>query len=570
VSVDFIHPDLRSLALSIESLNEDPTNANKHGERNLASIAESFKRFGQRKPIVVRREGMVIEAGNGTLRALREAGWTHLACVVCDDDEQTAMAYGLVDNQTARLAEWDFDNLRTNIDALLGEGYDVSGLGWSGDELTDILAGKSETLDDGLDDSDPSTPEKSDAPPSSDDPKDDAIPDPPAEPITKHGEIIEIGPHVLHCCDCMDLLRSLPDNSIDAIVTDPPYGLSPDGRARTWDEIEELRREGKGPKSGFMGNAWDAGVPGITWARECLRVLKPGGHMIAHSATRTVHRLACAVEDAGFEIRDQIGWLHWQGFPKSLDVSKAIDAMHGVEREVVGTRPQRANSPESAIAFNNAAGDVELLTAPATEDAKTWDGWSTALKPALEPAVFARKPLSEPTVAANVLRWGTGALNIDACRYAFGDPAWPGPANNEGLRGQVLTTSRLASEHTVSLPPTTMSFFDERGRWPANIYACPKPATSEREAGLPEAGYGGRGKTAANSHPTVKPSKLYRWLMRLVTPPGGTVLEPFGGSGTTLVAASKEGFRVIAAEMNPAYCDIIRARVEHALQKGAQ
>jgi hypothetical protein len=144
--LEYIHPQLRNLALPIDSLNEDPRNANKHDARNLASISESFKRFGQRKPLVVRRDGMVIEAGNGTLAALREAGWTHLACVVCDDDEQTAMAFGLADNQSARLAEWDFESLRANVDTLLGEGYDVAGLGWSGDELTDILAGKATEL----------------------------------------------------------------------------------------------------------------------------------------------------------------------------------------------------------------------------------------------------------------------------------------------------------------------------------------------------------------------------------------------------------------------------------------
>lgn len=146
----YIHPQLHDLALPIDSLNEDPSNANKHGDRNLAAIAESFKRFGQRKPLVVRREGMIVEAGNGTLAALRRAGWTHLACVVCDDDEQTAMAYGLADNQSARLAEWDFDNLQANVEALLGDGYDVGGLGWSGDELADIMSGKAQELAESL------------------------------------------------------------------------------------------------------------------------------------------------------------------------------------------------------------------------------------------------------------------------------------------------------------------------------------------------------------------------------------------------------------------------------------
>ena len=553
--IDCIHPDLRSLAVPIEQLNEDPKNANSHTDCGLAAIAESFKRFGQRKPIVVRREGMIVEAGNGTLASLRAAGWTHLACIVCDDDEQTATAFALVDNQAGRLSHWNFDALRERVDELVQGGYDVQGLGWKADELADILAGKAQALQEQLS----SEPPKDDAPseppskPAKDDDDTDEVPEPPPEPITKPGDVVQIGRHVLHCADCMDVMRSLPDNSIDAIVTDPPYGLSPDGRARTWDDIERLRAEGKGPRAGFMGNAWDAGVPGVTWARECLRVLKPGGHMIAHSATRTVHRLACAIEDAGFEIRDQIGWLHWQGFPKSHNVSLAIDeALGGVRTEERGRR----QVPDASVTrphFAGMAGDASasreyIETAPATDEAKQWDGWGTALKPACEPAVLARKPLSEPTVAANVLRWGTGALNLDACRYAPGDAAWPGPDDGENAK------------------------------WPANIYACPKPSGRERGEGtetLPQQLAGAvasddpvsarfLSQPTGNTHPTVKPIKLYRWLLRLVTPPGGRVFESFGGSGTTLVAAEREGFSVIAAEREPQYCDIIRARVEAA------
>jgi DNA modification methylase len=566
-TLELIHPDLRHLAIPIELLNEDPENANDHDDASLDSIAWSFQKFGQRKPIVVRREGMVAEAGSGSLSALRRAGWTHLACIICDDDESTAMAYGIADNQTARLAKWNIPQLQINVDTLLKRDYDISGLGWSADELADILAGKAGELKPGPPPEIPDDPDqpKPSAPPE-DDPDENEVPEPPPEPITKRGDVIELGPHVLHCADCMDVLRSLPNNSVDAIVTDPPYGLSPDGRARTWDEIEELRAQGKGPKSGFMGRAWDAGVPGKKWAAECLRVLKPGGHLIAFSATRTYHRLACAVEDAGFEIRDCLGWLQFQGFPKSHDISKAIDDLHGVERPVIGRRTDGVGNTATSMHKHEgfaASREQEFdVTAPATEDAKRWNGWGTALKPAIEPHVLARKPI-EPgfSVAQNVLKWGTGGINIDACRIPNGDPAWPGPSEE-------WTAPRHGTQHQHDL-----------GRWPANIYACPKPATGEREAGLPEAGLpeagcgtgalrdGGRGKTARNVHPTVKPVRLFRWLLRLVTPPGGTVVEPFGGSGTTLVAATGLGFRVIAAEMEPAYCDIIRARVEHALAK---
>lgn len=188
-------------------------------------------------------------------------------------------------------------------------------------------------------------------------------------------------------------------------------------------------------------------------------------------------------------------------------------------------------------------------------------GWGTALKPAFEPACIARKPLSEPTVAANVLKWGTGGINIDAGRHAFGDPAWPGPTSNEHLRGQICNkTADRSHSPTVHLPSQVMPFFDERGRWPANIYATPKPSTSEREAGTDGEG----------SHPTVKPRKLMAQLLKLFCPPGRTVLDPFGGSGTTLVAAAGLDCKVIVAEREPGYCDIIRARGEWSLTQAEE
>jgi len=331
-------------------------------------------------------------------------------------------------------------------------------------------------------------------------------------------------------------MRAMPDSSIDAVVTDPPYGI------------------------GFMGKDWDCAVPGEGFAREALRVLKPGGHLIAFAATRTVHRLAVAVEDAGFELRDQIAWVQWQGFPKSHDVSKAIDAAAGVEREVVGrqkltgTARRGVDGSSHGAARTNAADHKERLpttinlTAPATEDAKRWQGWGTALKPAYEPAILARKPL-EGTVAANVLKWGTGAINVDGCRYAPGDEAWPGPQDNDdtrrnarggdnGLGGSSTfkIRARLASEQPVTA-----------GRWPANLYHCPKPSRGERQED--------------NDHPTVKPVGIMQWLCRMITPPGGVVLDPFAGSGTTGIAACREGLDFIGIEQEADYCEIARRRI---------
>ena len=376
--------------------------------------------------------------------------------------------------------------------------------------------------------------------------------------------------------DCIELMRELPENSIDAIVTDPPYGLSPDGKARTWDDIEDGKTRG-----GFMGKGWDAAVPGVTWARECYRVLKPGGHIVAFGGQRTIHRLTVSLEDAGFSIRELFGWLQWQGFPKSLDASKALDAHHGAEREAILVPTKPGNLPDQAGPIALGASGMRDLSAPATEDARTWEGFGTALKPCLEPAVIARKPLVG-TVAENLLEWGTGALNIDGCRYAYGDEAWPGPQEGSGgwngdpgaLNGEVYGTY---SGKGGARP--------REGRWPANIYATPKASRSEREAGCeglpgrtgadavereegsagtqsPRAGAGRTASTVRNHHPTVKPVKLMRWLCVLVgCQPGSLILDPFTGSGTTGIAALRAGFRFLGMEREPEYVEIARARI---------
>lgn len=297
-------------------------------------------------------------------------------------------------------------------------------------------------------------------------------------------------PHVeIRLGDCREIIATLPDNSVDSIVTDPPYEL------------------------GFMGKKWDA--TGIAydvnlWA-ECLRVIKPGGHLLAFGGTRTYHRMTCSIEDAGFEIRDCIGWLYSSGFPKS----------HNLKGE--------------------------------------WDGWGTALKPALEPVVMARKPLIG-TVAANVTEYGTGALDIDGARIA---ERWP---------------ANVIIDETVA----------ETVEW-SRFFYCPKASRAERNAGVTSlewqhTDFGGNGKPgagfnevthgkaptpAANNHPTVKPLELMRYLMRLVTPPGGTVLEPFAGSGTTLVAAIIEGFNAVGCELTADYLPIIEGRIGWAYQQHA-
>ncbi len=411
--------------------------------------------------------------------------------------------------------------------------------------------------------------------------------------------------------NCIDLMSELPDNSIDSIVTDPPYEL------------------------GFMGKSWDS--TGIAYNvevwRQCLRILKPGGHLLAFGGSRTYHRLACAIEDAGFQIRDQIMWVYGSGFPKSLNIGKAIDKAAGVEREVIGksaySQPAKSGHHGGLTGDNinfNGERYTPSVTAPATDEAKQWEGWGTALKPAHEPIVMARKPF-DGTVANNVLVHGTGGINIDGCRVEMSDQDKEQSFNNWKPKGYELKESIY--EFGTEIVATEQN---TQGRFPANFihdgsdevldlfprskggaypakrgqavntsfaggqeteggframgddgsaarfFYCAKASSAERNTGLgdsPRKKSDTRSDVAAgiwtkmnaahqNHHPTVKPVTLMRYLVRLVTQAGGTVLDPFLGSGTTAVAAIHENINWVGFEMNPEYASIAEQRVEHA------
>jgi hypothetical protein len=399
-------------------------------------------------------------------------------------------------------------------------------------------------------------------------------------------------PVVIHA-DALAALWLLGEGTVDAIVTDPPYEM------------------------GFMGKRWDG--TGIAYSvelwRECLRVLKPGGHLAAFGGTRTYHRMACAVEDAGFEIRDGLTWLYGSGFPKSLDIGKAIDKAAGAVREVLGANPNHraVSGVDYEGIYQGGNTGSSTITAPATDAARTWQGWGTALKPAQEPIVLARKPLAG-TVAGNVLAHGTGGLNIDATRVGTSKdvPASPRRAVQGPAYGD------------LSKDPGTGSGWDRNvGRWPSNVVLShapecgadddPQPcppgcavaeldAQSEGTRAAKASGTGSRSRSeffglgvteVANrfndsggasrffpvfryqakaptrerpkvdgiSHPTVKPLALMRWLVRLLTPPGGVVLDLFAGSGTTLRAARDEGMRSIGIECEADYLPLIDLRL---------
>jgi DNA modification methylase len=415
----------------------------------------------------------------------------------------------------------------------------------------------------------------------------------------------------LHHGDCLEVLKTMADNSVDSIVTDPPYGLS------------------------FMGKKWDYDVPSEDVWRECLRVLKPGGHLLAFAGTRTQHRMAVRIEDAGFEIRDMIAWVYSTGFPKSLDVSKAIDKAAGAEREVIGKvagmgkQNPEWNGTAQGRTENSFRPEYDA-TSPATPEAQQWAGWGTALKPALEPITVARKPLGEKTVAANVLEHGTGAINVDGCRVNPGEDVPGGgglkggaSSRHEGWQRAAHLTNEPTLPHTqgrwpanlihdgsdevVGLFPQTGASkatprnngdfksvakgrdlphvtygHDDNGGSAARFFYCAKASKKDRDEGcegLPvvthQSGMGGAMPTdddgnardrfkaeSRNHHPTVKPTDLMRYLCRLVTQPGGVVLDPFMGSGSTGKAAMLEGFRFIGIEREAEYLQIAKARIE--------
>lgn len=402
----------------------------------------------------------------------------------------------------------------------------------------------------------------------------------------------------LHLGDCLELLATLPDNSIDSVVTDPPYGLGKPPKAEeiltAWLAGERAEVSG----GGFMGKDWDAFVPGPRIWREVYRVTKPGGHAVVFAGTRTLDWMAIACRLAGWEVRDSGVWCYWSGFPKSLDVSKAIDKAAGAERKRTGrilstTGNRLAGSvalAASGLGAVNVGPQTHHETAPATDDAKRWEGWGTALKPAWEPWLVLRKPI-DGTVAANVLEHGTGGINVDGCRFKPGDPMWPGPQygysdrpiGRDGTSGSGSGSGAEIYGGRVRIENGSHS----NGRWPSNLIHAPKPSRTEREQGLdripgrtgaeavervegsaginnPRAGAGRTADTLKNDHPTVKPRRLMAWLVRLVTPPGGTVLDPFMGSGTTGAAATGQGFDFMGADLSARYVAIAHERIRHS------
>jgi len=374
--------------------------------------------------------------------------------------------------------------------------------------------------------------------------------------------------------DSLEVLKGYEDNHFDAVVTDPPYGLSACTPAsvkaclRAWLNDEAYTATG----GGFMSKTWDSWVPSPTLWSEVYRVLKPGGHALIFAGSRTQDLMGLSLRLAGFEVRDVLQWIYGSGFPKSHNVSKALDRHLGFEREIIGE--QRMTGTARRVKGTNTNGHVRCglvdeyeettidITAPASEQAKKYEGFGTALKPAYEPILLVRKPLAG-TVAENVLEYGTGGLNIDGCRIALNGEKTTRDGGNFGVNGVQFNSSKIGLRYSA---PS-----HKKGRWPANVifdeqakldprlgrdarfFYSPKPSTYERHAGV----------NGDNIHPTVKPIDLMRYLIRLITPPDGVVLEPFAGSGTTLCAAVLEGVEIVGIEREAEYISIIESRVDY-------
>jgi site-specific DNA-methyltransferase (adenine-specific) len=433
--------------------------------------------------------------------------------------------------------------------------------------------------------------------------------------------------------NCLETLKRFPENSVDSVVTDPPYGLGKEPDVvevmKSW--IETGFHEVTG--SGFMGKEWDAFVPQPLIWKEVFRVLKPGGHILCFSGTRTVDWMGMSLRFAGFEIRDTLAWVYGSGFPKSVNIGKAVDSLQGNEREVVGK--DKSGSLRNCMSGNFTGGEYNL-----TKGDTEWEGWGTALKPAIEPIILARKPLSEKTIVENVLRWGTGGINIDDCRIEIdkskesdnrvngnSENIYRGTSKNKFFTGLNGIENNLVSEkgkfpsnfiHDGSeevlknFPYTKSGSIKKNSKVNSNhnsnslgkyngyilnydvegdegsasrFFYCAKPSEKERSLGLErnefvrhsdrtkDDGVGGNNpKNRSNNekqnfHPTVKPLKLMKYLIKLVTPKNGIVLDPFMGSGTTGVACKFEDFGFIGIELMPEYFQLAETRIKNSIKE---
>lgn len=373
--------------------------------------------------------------------------------------------------------------------------------------------------------------------------------------------------------DSFEEVKTLQDNSIDALVTDPPYGMSNISHTAFMDCMMKWCSDDDMylPKAkGFMNKSWDGFVPPPGFWKEVLRVLKPGAYGLVFASSRTQDLMGLSLRIAGFEIRDCVTWLYGSGFPKSHDVSKGIDKLKGFNVSNDGYIPNKKNNTHGD---GWGGGSKSFKSAPSSQEAQQWEGWGTALKPSYEPALLIRKPF-KGSVASNVLEWGVGGINIDGCRIDSVDLLLRPSGESIFTKKKPITgsTNGRFPSNTI-MDDAASSFLKDESRF----FYTAKASPGERSAGLnckPQKINDGRKKEVDNAfqrgktekrniHPTVKPIEIMRYLCRLITPPNGLILEPFLGSGTTAIAAEKEGFNIIGIEREKEYYDIAQARIKY-------
>lgn len=605
-------------------------NSRTHSDLQISQIISSIKSFGFTNPVLIAEDGTII-AGHGRTIAAHKMGLETLPCVVLSHLSETdRRALTIADNQIALNSSWDKELLGIEIKDLKLQSFDVGILGFEQTELINFLAEDTKT------NPEPEQKSKED----DDNEKSDALPTKLDRRVNK-GETFDLDGSKVFIGDCLEFLKTLEADSVDSLVSDPPAGIA--FMNKEWDEDKGGRDE------------WIAWLTEIM--KECLRVLKPGAHGLVWALPRTSHWTATALENAGFEVRDVVTHLFGTGFPKSIDISKAIDKAAGAEREVIGSMEQ--TNLKGGSYGSKQEKTVVTFTTPSTHEAKQWQGWGTALKPAQEAWILVRKPCSEKTVAANVLKHGVGGINIDASRIGC-EPFGTTMGKNALQTGNRLLVDETSGSRT-GLNHDWKS--NPQGRFPANLVlshnsdciqtgtktvkaaggdinsvagtqrqsmgampdernfkaygngdgtetvaewqcsdGCAVKALDEQSGELGKSvggnskninnkiygkyadkadkkpcGFGDSGgasrffyvakasrsdKGEDNIHPTVKSTSLMRYLIRLITPPNGVILDAFLGSGTTLIAAEQLGFKCLGAEMDEVHGDIILSRYE--------
>lgn len=610
----------------ISELKLNPNNRNIHPKAQIERLAEILKYQGWRYCVKVSNQTGIATAGHGRVEAAIFNGWAEVPVNYQDyDTPDQEYADTIADNAIASWAELNVSGIQMDVKNLQTD-FNVKFLGMENLSLGGAAVAEEQ------DHSEEDDSQSSDNNEGSSSEKEDIIPDK-IEPRVKPNEVYRIGDHKVINGDCLAVLKTLASNSLDSLVTDPPAGISFMGKA--WDDDKGGSKQ------------WTAWLSSVM--KEALRVLKPGAHGLVWAIPRTSHWTATALEDAGFEIRDVVTHIFGSGFPKSLAVDKAIDKMNGDERPVVSThrvQDMRGNK------YNAGLPSMDYNVTSAASAA--WAGWGTALKPASEHWVLVRKPCEEDTVAANVLKYGTGGINIDASRIGqeerpkmmrtstiTGANSMSGVSTGSTNSGELTSQGRFPANLVLSHNPDcedectegcAVALLDEqsgylhgrqnkvtkesidngmfgngiirknkssvdsidldKGGGASRFFYVAKPSKTEKNAGceeLPEkkndfqrdsSGLssttingvrqkGNCGQANSNHHPTVKSTKLMQYLITMITPPDGVVLDCFGGSGTTLVAAHGKAFSSILIEQSPEYCDIILARAEYMTGKSA-